>query len=226
MNPRLRLVLLSPAFRWGVVLLVLVIAGAIAFWPRQPEPTAAVPAKSQQGTTQQGTTQQRTAAEPSDGSGPPCPEAVGGAGAPRLGGARVSCLTGGATVDAAAVLAARPGRPTLVNVWASWCPPCQEELPVLNQYAKQPGAARVVGVQIDSAAADGRVLLDRLHVRLPTLYDGDESLSKALKVPYALPASYLVDADGGVRFISSPRVFTSVRQVAGAIARYGGRGDG
>lgn len=221
MNPRLRLVLLSPAFRWGVVLLVLVVALAIAFWPRRPEQPVAAPSSPQPSATRPS-----TETMPSEGYVPPCPDLVGGSGAPHLGGVRASCLGSGATVDAAAALAGRAGRPTLVNVWASWCPPCRQELPVLDRYARQPGAARVVGVQIDSPAEDGRAVLDQLHVRLPTLYDADESVSKALKVPYALPASYLVDARGEVRFVNSPRVFRSVDDVAAAVASYGGRRDG
>ena len=49
------------------------------------------------------------------------------------------CLGGGPDVD---LRSAAPGRPTLVNVWATWCPPCVEEVPDLVAFAD---------------AADGRV---------------------------------------------------------------------
>lgn len=137
----------------------------------------------------------------------------------RLAGVEATCLGDGSTVDLGSALA---GEPTLINVWATWCEPCREELPLLQTYAQRPGAVRVLTVQVESSARDGLELLTELDVHLPAVHDGDGPtgpVRKALKVPRALPASYLVSEDGTVRFISQPRLFTSVEQIRQAVER-------
>ncbi|QRP46542.1 TlpA disulfide reductase family protein [Amycolatopsis sp. FDAARGOS 1241] len=148
-----------------------------------------------------------------------CPPAASGPAVGQLSGIQADCLGDGSRVDFGKVLA---GTPTLVNVWASWCVPCRTELPVLQRYAAEPGAVRVVGVQTASPAADGLGLLHSLGVHLPSVYDGNDQagpIRTALKVP-SLPASYVVTADGLVHFISNPRTFDSTDQVRAAVKDY------
>ncbi|MET7999269.1 TlpA disulfide reductase family protein [Amycolatopsis sp. NPDC005232] len=146
-----------------------------------------------------------------------CPPPSPGPAVGELSGIQADCLGDGSRVDVGKVLA---GGPTLVNVWASWCLACRTELPVLQAYAAEPGAVRVIGVQVASPAADGLGLLHDIGVHLPSVYDGDGQtgpIRTALKVPSTLPASYLVTPDGQVRFISSPRTFDSTDQVRAAV---------
>ncbi|PRX44775.1 thiol-disulfide isomerase/thioredoxin [Prauserella shujinwangii] len=148
----------------------------------------------------------------------PCPD-VGGGQVAQLAGVSARCLADGRTVDLGAALA---GEPTLVNVWATWCEPCREELPVLAEYARRPDAVRVLTVQVASDERAGLELLTELGVHLPGVYDGegtDGPVSRALKLPRVLPASYLVTADGTVEFIDAPRLLTSVDQVREAVER-------
>lgn len=136
-----------------------------------------------------------------------------------LAGVSVTCLGDGKPVDVGTVLG--PG-PTLVNVWATWCQPCREELPLLQRYAAEPGAARVVTVQVASSQQDGLALLSELGVRLPTVYDGEGGtgpVRTALSVPRALPASYVVHPDGTATFVDNPRLFTSLEQIQDTVGR-------
>ena len=52
-------------------------------------------------------------------------------------------------------LAALHGKPVLVNFWATWCPPCREEMPSLTRLAQQfdPGSFEVLTVSVDEGWA-------------------------------------------------------------------------
>ncbi|GHF75037.1 thiol-disulfide isomerase/thioredoxin [Amycolatopsis bartoniae] len=135
----------------------------------------------------------------------PCPTTGSGKVA-QLDGVSAQCLADGGNVDLSAVLA---GHTTLVNVWATWCVPCKTELPVLAQYARQPGAVPVLLVQAASSQADGLALLKDLGVHLPSVFDGEGNtgpVREKLKVA-ALPSSYLVTPDGQVHLIRNPPTF-------------------
>ncbi|SDX14193.1 Thiol-disulfide isomerase or thioredoxin [Amycolatopsis xylanica] len=146
-----------------------------------------------------------------------CPPAGGDV--PQLRGVSVECLGDGAKVDLGTAFG---GKPALVNLWATWCEPCKTELPVLAKYAAEPGAVRVLGVQVESKAADGLELFATLGVHLPSVFDGGSQVRKALKTPPSLPASYLVTAGGEVRFIENPRVFDNTDQVRAAVEKVEG----
>ena len=189
--------------KWALAAAVLAVALIVALLPRGAGDTAKpagdlAPARSP------------AALQPCPAPGPAQP-------VKQLEGVKADCLGDGASVDVGRALA---GAPALVNVWASWCEPCRTELPVLQEYAKQPGAVRVLGVQVQSPAKDGLDLLAKLGVHLPSVFDGDGQsgpVRTALKVPSSLPASYLVTAAGEVRFIANPRTFVNTDQVRAAV---------
>jgi cytochrome c biogenesis protein CcmG/thiol:disulfide interchange protein DsbE len=122
---------------------------------------------------------------------------------------------GGGELD----LAQAPGVPTVVNLWGSWCPPCREEMPVLQRFAgTADGAVRVVGViskdglpQADSFAADD-------GVTFPSAFDGEGELMAALGVN-VLPYTYFLDADGALVHTEVGPV-DSVEELRGLVAEH------
>ncbi|KJK50006.1 hypothetical protein UK23_12385 [Lentzea aerocolonigenes] len=180
--------------RWLVLVLVLGVAGVVALWPRDKSPEPPTPTRPAQD----------VAALRAQAQLRPCVP-----GAP--GGVDVTCL-GDGTRTALALKG-----PMLINFWATWCQPCQQELPVLETYAKQPGAVPVVPVLVDSREADGLELLAKLGVRLPSVFDGADELRKRVKAPKPLPATYYVSADGLVRQITDPPYFQTPEQVEKAV---------
>lgn len=92
------------------------------------------------------------------------------------------------------------GRPMLVNVWASWCGPCIEEMPELQRFATAQGAngVQVVGIALDEVA-NVRDFLQKVPVSYPILIDtaGPGDAGVQLGNPKGvLPYSILVSADG------------------------------
>lgn len=95
------------------------------------------------------------------------------------------------------------GRPLLVNFWATWCPPCVEELPLIDSFFRQNKANgwQVIGLAIDQPSAV-RAFLQRTPVSFPVGLAGLEGteLTRTLgNESGGLPFSVVVDGSGRLR---------------------------
>lgn len=94
------------------------------------------------------------------------------------------------------------GRRLLINVWASWCGPCIEEMPELDRFAATQGEAgvQVVGLALDTPEGV-RDFTARVPVRYPILLDTPGPADASVWLGNAkgvLPYTVLVDADGRI----------------------------
>lgn len=99
-------------------------------------------------------------------------------------------------------LADHAGEVVLVNVWASWCGPCEKEFPVLVDAARElgPHGLQVVGVNSGDNRDDARAFVAEHGA--DGLFPHVEDPSRELAVEwgvFGLPESYVVDRDGVVR---------------------------
>lgn len=207
-------------WRWALTGVIVVVAAAVALWPRGGSETDG-PATSRQSV-------ERIDAGLRAASGvAECPRPVGPtASAGPLSGLPLRCLADGAPVDAAAALM---GRPAVLNLWAYWCEPCRTELPILREYANRAGpAVAVLTVHSDPDEAKALRLLAALNdelrgrgdpeLRLPGLQDSEATVRTAAGAPTALPITVLVRSDGSIAgYVARP--FRDVGDIADTVAQ-------
>jgi cytochrome c biogenesis protein CcmG/thiol:disulfide interchange protein DsbE len=90
------------------------------------------------------------------------------------------------------------GTPVVVNVWASWCVPCQHEAPLLVQAAKTyAGRVQFLGLDVKDARPSAQQFLRQYGVTYPSLYDAPGAVQHSLGF-FAQPDTVFYDASGRV----------------------------
>ncbi|HEX8358668.1 MAG TPA: TlpA disulfide reductase family protein [Longimicrobium sp.] len=106
--------------------------------------------------------------------------------------------------EAVALEGARPvslkalrGRPVLLNVWATWCHPCRQEIPALQKIHQTRKGLEVVGVSIDEPGQDAEIrsFLRQYGATYPVWLDPDDRVASTFAT-VGVPTTFLIGADG------------------------------
>jgi len=100
-------------------------------------------------------------------------------------------------------LAAFRGKVVVLNFWASWCEPCQDEAPLLEraQSRLERHDATVLGVTYEDASPDSQSFVRRYHLTYPNLRDSDGEFAHSYGTDQ-LPESFIIDRQGRIVAIS------------------------
>jgi peroxiredoxin len=94
------------------------------------------------------------------------------------------------------------GDVVMINFWATWCGPCRQEMPLLDElYDRYERVGfRLLGVNIDDNREQAMQMAKELDVSFPVLFDSGKAVSRQYEVE-AMPVTVLVDRSGSVRYV-------------------------
>lgn len=89
----------------------------------------------------------------------------------------------------------------ILNFWATWCGPCQREIPLLVHVAQEGGedGVTVIAVNMGETEEEIRHFLDDFNVNFLVVLDIDGSIARLYAVP-VLPMTFFIDGDGVIRY--------------------------
>ncbi|WP_455220416.1 peroxiredoxin family protein [Kaarinaea lacus] len=98
-------------------------------------------------------------------------------------------------------LSERRGEVIMLSFWASWCDPCKQGMPVLNDiYLRyRDEGFTLFSINIDKEPEKAKKVLRELQVSFPVLMDSTHEVSEKYEVD-EMPSTYLVDRDGNLRY--------------------------
>lgn len=101
--------------------------------------------------------------------------------------------------DGELVLSSLQGKAVVLNLWASWCLPCKEEAPVLEQIwrANRERGLVVVGLDVKDLRQDARRFVRRFELTFPIVFDGPGDTYKDYGLT-GLPETFVIDREGKV----------------------------
>jgi thiol-disulfide isomerase/thioredoxin len=94
------------------------------------------------------------------------------------------------------------GQVVMLNFWASWCGPCRQEMPLLDELSKRYGRAgfTLLGVNVEQDTAAGEKYLQDTPVSFPILWDPTSKVSQLYNID-AMPSTVMIDRDGNMRYL-------------------------
>lgn len=94
------------------------------------------------------------------------------------------------------------GKPVVINFWATWCPPCTDELPYFQRLHDEYGDhVRIVTVDWNEGAQTAQAYLRDKHYTLPVVSDADGKIYAAYSLS-KVPDTIVLDGDGNVTYVS------------------------
>lgn len=193
---------LRPSQWWAVLGIVVLLAGAVAL---------RTDSSASEGSRAPGAPAPDLAALRAAADLEPCPAGLG----PQLPDLSLPCLGGGPEV---VLRSAAPGRPTLVNVWATWCAPCADEVPELVAFHERAaGRVGLVGVLTTDVAHRGLAFSADFGMHYPSVVDADGEVLRAF--PPGPPVTLFLDAQGAVKHTRSG-AFRDVAELEALVAEH------
>ena len=94
------------------------------------------------------------------------------------------------------------GEVVMLNFWASWCGPCRQEMPLMDELYSQYKdlGFTILAVNVDENREEAHRFLDKVPVNYPILYDPESSVSELYEVQ-AMPTTVMIDRNGNARYL-------------------------
>jgi cytochrome c biogenesis protein CcmG, thiol:disulfide interchange protein DsbE len=117
-------------------------------------------------------------------------------------------------------LQALKGYPVFVNVWGSWCGPCRQEFPILQQASVKYGKrVAFLGVDVQDNSASAKRLLSQLPVSYPSFSDPDLKIAAKMSAVGAFPTTVIFDS-GGTAVAKHFGPYRSDKEIAADLSKY------
>lgn len=93
------------------------------------------------------------------------------------------------------------GKPLVINFFASWCDPCREEMPLINELAAKAAAAyQVLGIAVEDSRAAVSEYAKEAKLGFPIALDLNSSVKRSYRI-FGPPATFFIDGQGIIRDI-------------------------
>jgi thiol-disulfide isomerase/thioredoxin len=96
------------------------------------------------------------------------------------------------------------GQPVVLNLWASWCPPCREEIPAISEWATDHPEVQVIGVAVEDVEEETRRFAAEIDASYPLMI-GTYAVNEAYP-HFGLPATYVINEKGVITQFTNGKV--------------------